>query len=140
MVGPIRYSLAKECKRLCEDSDRINGVEGHRKNKKIKGNTKIKKRVHYLHNKDDVDMIGLKKEVLGFPKGDRNGILFMCKIRCETYLGVGKAAIIRNPCACISCIEQFELPWDGKIDFFNRKRYSVNKMLFNLNMLIGLNN
>lgn len=38
MVGSICFILAKECKKLCEDNDRINDVKGHSKHKKKEGN------------------------------------------------------------------------------------------------------
>ena len=46
MVGNISCSLAKECKRLCDDEERINNVKSYIKSKKREGNTKIKKVYH----------------------------------------------------------------------------------------------
>ena len=40
IVRSQSFSLAKECKRLCECEIRINGVNSNRKSKKRKGNTK----------------------------------------------------------------------------------------------------
>ena len=34
MVGSSSCSLAKECKRLCDEEERVNGVTGYRKHKK----------------------------------------------------------------------------------------------------------
>ena len=34
MVDSESCSLAKECKRLCDDEERVNGVPGYRKHKK----------------------------------------------------------------------------------------------------------
>ena len=93
MVCNISCSLAKECKRLCEDEIRINGVKSHRKLKKTK-TIKIVKNIYHLQDKDDV-----KEEVIGFKKGNRNGISFMYNIRCTLNLCVGKADIRRIPCA-----------------------------------------
>ena len=36
MVGPASCILAKECTRLCDEEERVNGVTGHRKHKKRK--------------------------------------------------------------------------------------------------------
>ena len=43
MVGSTSFSLAKECKRLCENKIRINGVKSYRKCKKREGITQVKK-------------------------------------------------------------------------------------------------
>ena len=56
MVSNTRYSLAKECKRLCKDKIIINSVKSHIKYKKKEGNNKVKKRVYHLQDKDDVEM------------------------------------------------------------------------------------
>ena len=38
MVGSSDCSLAKECKHLCDDKERVNGVIGNRKHKKREDN------------------------------------------------------------------------------------------------------
>ena len=40
MVGSASLSLAKECKLLCDEEERVNGVRGHRKYKKRENNHK----------------------------------------------------------------------------------------------------
>ena len=57
-------------------------------------------------------MVGIKKDYIGFRKGNRNGTSVMYNIRCDPDLGVGKAAVRRIPCACLFCIEQLNLSWD----------------------------
>ena len=44
MIGSISCSLTKECKRLCMDEIRINGVKSHSKSNKRERNTKAKKK------------------------------------------------------------------------------------------------
>ena len=61
MIGSASCSLAKECKRLCDDEVRVNGVKGYRKHKKREDIQKLKKRVYHLQDKDDVEMVGIKK-------------------------------------------------------------------------------
>ena len=41
IVGSESCSLAKECKRLCDDEARVNGVKGHIKHKKREDTQKI---------------------------------------------------------------------------------------------------
>ena len=45
MVGSASCNLAKEYKRLCDDEERVNGVTGYRKHKKIEDNDKLKKNI-----------------------------------------------------------------------------------------------
>ena len=44
MVGNTSCSLTKECKRLCEDDIRINGVKSYRKYKKRERNANVKEK------------------------------------------------------------------------------------------------
>ena len=57
IVGTPSFSLAKECNRLCKTNERYNGFKGHSKNKKRGVNTKVKKRLYYLQNKNDIEMV-----------------------------------------------------------------------------------
>ena len=57
MVGISSFSLAKEFKRLCENNERASGFKWHSKNKKREVNTRVKKRLYYLQNKDDIEMV-----------------------------------------------------------------------------------
>ena len=63
MIGSASCSLDKECKRVCDDEVRVNGVKGYH----------TKKKVYHLQDKDDVEMVGIKKYSIGFRKGNRNG-------------------------------------------------------------------
>ena len=45
MIGSASCSLAQECKRLCDDDVRVNGVKGYRKHKKIEDIRKLKKEI-----------------------------------------------------------------------------------------------
>ena len=71
MVGFTSCSLDKECKRLYEDEIKINSVKLHSKSKKREENTKVKRRFYYLQDKDGVEIAGIKKEVIGFKKGNQ---------------------------------------------------------------------
>ena len=62
--------------------------------------------MYHLQDKKDVEMVGLKKDSIGFREGNRNGISAMYNIRCDPDLGVCKAAVRRIPCTCLFCIEQ----------------------------------
>ena len=112
IVGSVGCSLAKECKRLCDDEVRFNGVQGHREHKKREDTHKFKKRVYYLQNKGNVGMVGKKKESSGFRKGVRNEISSMYNIRYDPEFRVGKAVVRTISCAWSFCIKQLDLPWD----------------------------
>ena len=45
MIGSASYSLAKECKRLCDNEVRVNDVKGHRKNQKERRKKEIIKKI-----------------------------------------------------------------------------------------------
>ena len=112
MVGSTSCSLAKERKGVCNDEVRVNGVNIHRKHKKIEDTQKLKKNIVSFTNKDDVVIVEINKESIGFRKVNRNGISSMYNMRCDPKLGVGKVAVRRIPCACSFCIEQLDLLWD----------------------------
>ena len=76
-------------------------------------------------------MVGIKKDSIGFRKGNRNGISAMYNIRCDPDLGVGKAAVRRIPCACLFCIEQLNLSWDKNKEDTNQRMYDINKECLN---------
>ena len=128
MIGFASCSLAK---RLCDDEVRVNGTKGYRKHKKREDIQKLKKKVYHLQDKDDVEMVGIKKDSIRFRKVNRNGISAMYNIRCDPDLGLGKAAVRRIPCACLFCIEQPNLPWDKKKEDTNQRRYGINKQCLN---------
>ena len=68
MVGSASCSLAKESERLYKDEIRINDVKPHSKSKKREENTKVKRRIYHLQDKDDIDMAVIKKLAIGFKK------------------------------------------------------------------------
>ena len=80
MVGSTSCSLAKEFKYLSEDKEKINIVKECVKYKKREGNRKIRKRAYHLQDKGDIEMMGTKKEGVGFKKCIRNGISFIHSI------------------------------------------------------------
>ena len=55
-------------------------------------------------------MVGIKKEFIGFLKGNRNGILSVYNIRCDPGLGLCKAVVRRIPYTYSFCIEQLDVP------------------------------
>ena len=63
----------------------------------------------------------------------------MHNIRCDPDLGVSKAAVRIISCACMSCIEQLELPWDKIEKDYNQKRCNVNDNCFYWNIFECLN-
>ena len=98
----------------------------------------MKKRVYHLQDKDDVEIVGIKKDSIGFRKGNRNRISAMYNIRCDLDHGVGKAAVRRTPIACLFCIEQLNLLWDKNVEDTNQRRYGINKQCLNWNIFEGL--
>ena len=64
---------------------------------------------------EDVYMIGMKKKVVGIDKGKYMGILSMYNFRCDSYLGIGKAACRRIPCACLTYLETLNTPWGKEL-------------------------
>ena len=80
MVGSTSCSLAKEFKYLSEDKEKINIVKECVKYKKREGNRKIRKRAYHLQEKGDIEMMGTKKEGVGFKKCIRNCISFIYSI------------------------------------------------------------
>ena len=111
MVGHVSCSLTKECKGLCDDKIKVNGVKEHSKYKK-KENTQNNLKIHYLQDKDDVMVVGIKKESIDFRKGNRNGMSSMYNTRCNPKLEVGKADFRKVPCLFSFCIDQLDLPWN----------------------------
>ena len=113
---------------------------GVSKQNNSEGKTKINKICYYLQDKDDVNLVEIRKGITGLSKGNRNDISFIYIIRCDQDLGLGRDVVRRIPCARISCIEQFELPWENNEEVSNQKSYGVNKYYFYWNVFDGLNN
>ena len=87
IIGTVSCSLAKACKRLCNDEVIVNDGKGHSKHKKREDIQTLIKRVYHLQYKDGVMMVGRKKEYIGFRKGKENGISSMYNIICTLNLG-----------------------------------------------------
>ena len=51
----------------------------------------------------------------------------MYNFRCDPDLSIGKAACRRIPCACMTCLELLETPWDNKLDDQSQPRYGINE-------------
>ena len=66
-----------------------------------------------MRDKDYIDMVEIKKEVIRFPKRNWKDISFMYNIRCNQNIDDGKVDVRRMQGVCITCIEQFELSWNG---------------------------
>ena len=85
------------------------------------------KRVYHLQDAKDVQMVGMKKKVVGLETGKYNGISSMYNFRCDPDLGIGKAACRRIPCACMPCLELLETPWDKELNDQSQPRYGINE-------------
>ena len=72
-------------------------------------------------------MIGLKNKIIGLGSGTYTGISFMCNFRCDTNLGIGKAACRQIPCACLTCLEMLKNTWDKDLNDKEQPPYGVNK-------------
>lgn len=81
IIGISSCNLFKECKRLCEDNERVNSVKVYGKNKKWEANTKLKKTLYHVQDKYDVEIAGTKKEEIRLQKRKPNGISLMYNIR-----------------------------------------------------------
>ena len=63
--------------------------------------------------------MGIKKDVIGFKKGNRNSISSIYYIKGSLDIGIGKAVVTSISCAWNSCIKKLELLWDKK-DYVNK--------------------
>ena len=116
MIGDIKSSWAVTCKQLLEENIRVRGFKSYKKYNKREAKQKMDKRVYHLQDSKDVQIVGMKKKVVGLETGKYNGILSMNNFRCDPDLGIGKAACRRIPCACMTFLEQLETPWDKKLN------------------------
>ena len=64
MIGNVHYSVAEECKILCECSDRENGAKDYSTYKKDEGEKIIKNRFYYVQNKNDMMITDFKNRYL----------------------------------------------------------------------------
>ena len=65
---------------------------------------------------EDVQIIGLKKKVVGLDSGKYMGISSMHNFGCDPALGIGKVACRRIPCACLTCLQMLKTPWDTDLN------------------------
>ena len=105
MIGEKRSNWAVTCKNLLEDNIRVHGVQLYKKYSKQETKHKIEKRIYHIQDMDDVHMIGMKKKIVGLYNGKYMGISSTYNFRCDSNLGIGKAAFRRIPCACLICLE-----------------------------------
>ena len=68
--------------------------------------------MYHLQDAKDVQMVGMKKKVTGLETGKYMGISSMYNFRRDSDLGIGKAVCRRIPCACMTCLELLETPWE----------------------------
>ena len=68
MVGYESCSLAKECKRLYDEEERVNDVTGHHKHKKREEKNKLKNIIYHLQDKYDVEMVGIIRNLVALEK------------------------------------------------------------------------
>ena len=99
------------CKKILEDNIREKGFKAYRKSNKSEAKQKMNERVHHLQDAKDVQMVEMKKKVIGLETGKYMGISSMYNFRYDPDLGIGKAACRRIPCACMTCLELLEI-WD----------------------------
>ena len=95
-------------KKILEDNIREQGFKAYRKYNKREAKQKIDKRVYHQQDSKDVQIVGMKKKVVGLETGKYNGISSLYNFRCDPDLGIEKAACRRIPCACMTCLELLE--------------------------------
>ena len=96
--------------------------------------------VYHLQDAKHVQMVGIKKKVVGLETGKCNGISSMYNFRCDPYLGIEKAACRRIPCTCLTCLEILKTPWDRELNDQPQPRYRINKRCLYCNNFKGYNN
>lgn len=134
-------SFAEECARLCSMIDRESGVKGQSKHAKREAAAKMKCRTYHVTTKDDaifssICMGAAKNKSLD---GKNNGLRARYNIRTDPDLGLGRAALRRVPCACQSCIDQMQLPWEIGTSPENQARFRPNQTCKLYPIFEGLN-
>ena len=64
MIDSTSCCMSEECKRLYDNGARINDVKTCTKSKKKADNKKLKRIIYHLQDKDEVEMAGIKKNLL----------------------------------------------------------------------------
>ena len=85
-------------------------------------------------------MVGIKKKVVGLEKGKYNGISSMYNFRCNPDLGIEKAACRWIQCACMTCLELLETPWENELNDKSQPRYGINERCLCYRNFKGCNN
>ena len=85
-------------------------------------------------------MVGMKKKVVGLETGKYNGISSMYNFRCDPDFGIWKAACRRIPCACMTCLELLETPWNKELNDQLQPRYGINERCLYYRNFKGYNN
>ena len=75
----------------------------------------------------DIQIVGLKREVVGLDSGKYVGISSIFNFRCDPYLWIEKAACRRIPCAYLTCLEMIKTSWDIYLDNKEYSRYRINE-------------
>ena len=140
MCSGEKTSFARECIRLCSNSNRKLGVLGDKKNKKREENRKVMERFYHYHEPNCSELIQVNKEGEGFKSGKRNGMNSHYNFRFHPRLGLGFCASRRIPCLCKSCKEQLEKPWDNDRPAGDQDMFAENKHCAYWNLFEGLNN
>ena len=109
------------------------------KNKKREDMKQIQERFYHYQDFDYIEFKDAKYILSGFEVGDHNGIMGHNNFRFEKDLGMGYCVARRIPCACTTCIEKLQVPWDCNIDIGNQPRYLQNKDCVKWNIFQGLN-
>ena len=87
----------------------------------------MEKRVYHLQDSKDVQIVGMKKKVVGLEMGKYNGISSMYNFRYDPDLSIGKAACRRIPCACLTFLEMLKTPRDKELNDQSQPRYWINE-------------
>ena len=77
MIGDTKSSWEITYKRLLEDNIRVHGLTSNKKHDKRKTKQKMNKRTYHFQDIEDVQIIGLKKKVVGLENSKHIGISFM---------------------------------------------------------------
>ena len=102
MFEGAEKSFAKECLRLCLNSDRKTGVKSDKKNAKREASAKLKEPFYHLHGK--IKYASKQVALEEFKNSLIEGISSIYNITADPYIRFGKAVIRRISCACNSCV------------------------------------
>jgi len=120
------FSFAREAAKACSDPLRSSGVKGGAKHAKREADAKLKQRVYHVQDADDVMHRSLKKVATGFQGGKHNGVMGHYNVRADPYLGIGKVAVRRIPCACTGCHKQLQLEWQSGVPSEEQQCYAAS--------------